>query len=150
MGKFLKQGKVVILLTGRYAGKKAVIVKTFDNGSATRKFPHVLVAGLEKTPLFVTKKMNEKKVERRLRVKPFVKYVNLQHIIPTRYNVTNAEIEFKTLVTDEKMTDVASRKALRKELRNVLSAKYAGQAVTKKGDKANTPGFQFFYSKLRF
>lgn len=32
MGKFLKEKKVVIILNGRYAGKKAVIVKNFDEG----------------------------------------------------------------------------------------------------------------------
>ena len=32
MGKFLKDKKVVIVLSGKYAGKKAVIVKNFDEG----------------------------------------------------------------------------------------------------------------------
>ena len=35
MGKFIKAGRVVILLNGRYAGKKAVCVKTFDEGEFT-------------------------------------------------------------------------------------------------------------------
>lgn len=38
MGKFIKAGRVVICLQGRYAGKKAVVVKTFDEGSKTRAF----------------------------------------------------------------------------------------------------------------
>ena len=32
MGKIMKQGRVVILLAGRYAGKKAVVVKQYDEG----------------------------------------------------------------------------------------------------------------------
>ena len=34
MRKFLIEKKVVIILSGRYAGKKAVIVKSFDDGYA--------------------------------------------------------------------------------------------------------------------
>ena len=42
--------KVVILLTGRYAGKKAVIVKNFDDGTTSRPYGHALVVGLAKEP----------------------------------------------------------------------------------------------------
>ena len=59
--KFLKAGKVVILLTGRQAGKKALIVKTFDDGTQDRPYGHCLVAGIMKYPLKVTKPMSEKK-----------------------------------------------------------------------------------------
>jgi large subunit ribosomal protein L27e len=46
MGKFIKPGKVVILLAGRYAGKKAIVVKTFDDGTKDHEFSHALVAGI--------------------------------------------------------------------------------------------------------
>ena len=42
--------KVVILLTGRYAGKKAVIVKNYDDGTNSRPYGHALVLGLAKEP----------------------------------------------------------------------------------------------------
>lgn len=45
--------KVVIILSGRYAGKKAVIVKSFDEGDPQRPFGHALVAGVERCPLKV-------------------------------------------------------------------------------------------------
>lgn len=149
MGRFIRQGRVVILTTGRYAGKKAVVVKTFDDGNAERGFPHALVAGIEKAPLFVTRKMHEEKQKRRLRVKPFVKYVNYQHIMPTRYLVSG-EIDLKGVVTDERMSKVAERKALKKELRNLLTEKYTSQAQPKKGEKGLTAHTSFFYAKLRF
>lgn len=76
MGKFLKQGRIVIVCNGRFAGKKAVCVKTFDEGSRTRAFGHCLLAGLEKCPQKVTKAMSKKKREKRLRVKPFIRYSN--------------------------------------------------------------------------
>ena len=50
MGKFLKTGKVVLLLQGRFAGKKAVIVQSSDQGTKERKYGHSLVAGVSKTP----------------------------------------------------------------------------------------------------
>lgn len=50
MGKFIKPGKVVVLLAGRYAGKKAIVVKTYDDGTPNREFSHCLVAGIERAP----------------------------------------------------------------------------------------------------
>ena len=41
---------MVILLTGRYAGKKAVIVRNHDDGAATRKYGHAEVLVLTKEP----------------------------------------------------------------------------------------------------
>ena len=46
----VQPGKVVILLTGRYAGKKAVIVKNNDDGTTGRPYGHAIVAGLAKEP----------------------------------------------------------------------------------------------------
>jgi len=152
MGRFIKQGRVVILLSGRYAGKKAVVVKTFDEGTTQRKFAHCLVAGISKHPLFITKSMPEKKQQRRTRVRAFTKYVNYQHMIPTRYLVSG-ELDLKTVVTEEKMATVASRKDLRKELRNLFSTKYSTQKVPKKADKSEksaADNVKFFFNKLRF
>lgn len=38
----IKTGKVVIVLNGRYAGRKAVVVKASDEGSESKKFGHAL------------------------------------------------------------------------------------------------------------
>jgi hypothetical protein len=46
----MQGGKVVILLSGRYAGKKAVIVKNYDDGTSSRPYGHALVCGLSKEP----------------------------------------------------------------------------------------------------
>jgi ribosomal protein L14E/L6E/L27E len=85
MGKFLKSGKVVIMLSGRYAGKKAVIVKTFDDGNQERKFGHCIVAGVDRQPRKITRVMSKTKQQKRSKIKPFVKFVNYNHIMPTRY-----------------------------------------------------------------
>jgi hypothetical protein len=47
---YMQAGKVVILLSGRYAGKKAVIVKNYDDGSSSRPYGHAVVCGLAKEP----------------------------------------------------------------------------------------------------
>ena len=46
----MQPGKVVILLTGRHAGKKAVIVRNYDEGTTGRKYGHAVVCGLSKMP----------------------------------------------------------------------------------------------------
>ena len=139
-----------MVLAGRYAGKKAVVVKSFDEGSDDKKFPHALgewrkriytytyiyiymrgappsppvhtrwgraamaavdgtsvekdpgfaltpfasfpffplqnvVCGIDVAPRKVTRSMNKKAIKRRTKVKPFIKYVNYTHILPTRY-----------------------------------------------------------------
>lgn len=88
----MKAGKVVVVLGGRYAGKKALVVKTHDDGSNDRPYGHALVAGINKYPLKITRKMSKKKVAKRTRVKPFLKVVNYNHLMPTRSDVLLAAL----------------------------------------------------------
>ena len=83
--KFLKSGKVVVLLQGRYAGKKAVIVRQYDDGHGDRHYGHAVVAGIAKAPLNISKKMEKKKLDNRSKLKAFLKIVNYNHIMPTRW-----------------------------------------------------------------
>ena len=62
-----------------------------------------MVAGIERYPLKVTRRMSTKKIERRARVKPFVKFVNYNHLIPTRYTIAQQDLDLKTVVDNEKM-----------------------------------------------
>ena len=84
MGKFIKAGKVVLVLNGRYAGRKAVIVKNHDEGTADKQYGHALVAGIARYPLRVKKSMSKKKLAKRSRIKAFVKVYNYNHLMPTR------------------------------------------------------------------
>jgi hypothetical protein len=59
----------VIVLSGRFAGRKAVVIRTFDDGAKDRKFGHALVAGIDRAPRKVTKKMDAKKKVRCLRTR---------------------------------------------------------------------------------
>jgi large subunit ribosomal protein L27e len=60
--------------------------------------------------------MSEKKIVRKNRLKPFVKYVNYNHILPTRF-VMKDDLDFKNVVTEEKMANPTTREAMKKELK---------------------------------
>ncbi|WRX08519.1 Large ribosomal subunit protein eL27 - like 1 [Theobroma cacao] len=96
MVKFLKPNKAVIVLQGRYAGRKGVIVKSFDDGTRDRPYGHCLVAGLKKYPSKVIRKDSSKKTAKKSRVKCFLKLVNYQHVMPTRYTL---DLDLKDVVT---------------------------------------------------
>lgn len=68
-----KPGKVAIVLQGRHAGKKAVVIKQLDEGTKERPYPHAIVAGIERYPRKVTKRMGAKTLAKRSKVKPFIK-----------------------------------------------------------------------------
>merc|ERR1712244_86571 len=87
MGKVMKSGKVVLVLGGRFAGKKAVIVKNYDDGTGEKPYGHALVAGIDRYPRKVTRKMSKKKLKMRSKIKSFVKVLNYNHLMPTRYSV---------------------------------------------------------------
>ena len=136
-----------MILGGRYAGKKGIVVKTFDEGSRARNFGHCLVAGVDRAPLKVTKRMSKKKVTKRTRVKPFVKYVNYNHMMPTRYQIPN-EIDAKTLVNDQQMESSDGREEAKKAIKKLLQDKF----VAPPQDKTGRPSKDVLYlkKKLRF
>mmetsp|Transcript_108369 Transcript_108369/g.306418 ORF Transcript_108369/g.306418 Transcript_108369/m.306418 type:complete len:148 (+) Transcript_108369:69-512(+) len=147
MGKFIKAGRVVVLLQGRYTGKKAIVVKAYDDGSKARPFGHCLVAGVERAPERVTKKMSKKKITRRTRVKPFVKYTNYNHMMPTRYQVP-AELGAQSLCTDQQMDTSDGRVEAKKFIKKLMQEKF----VSPPPDKAGKPSKDVLYlrKKLRF
>ena len=121
----MKPGRVVILLAGRRAGKKAIIVKQFDEGKKGKHFAHALVAGVERAPLKVCKRMSKLKIKRRSTLKPFAKVVNYNHILPTRFKVTGefaqSGHELKTVVTEDKMANKDTRKKLKNEIKAIFT-----------------------------
>merc|ERR1712216_1045571 len=134
MVKFLKNNKVVILLTGRYAGKKAVIVRNYDEGTNSRPYGHALV-GLSKYPRKVTKRSSEKTREKRQKMKTFVKLVNYNHVMPTRYSL---DVDLKANITPDVVDNATKRKSASLEAKKVFEEKF-------KSGKS-----RWFFSKLRF
>jgi large subunit ribosomal protein L27e len=137
---------VVVLLQGRYAGKKAVILKVNEDGGKERPYGHCVVAGVAKAPLPITKSMCKptpklkKLVQRRSRVKTFVKIVNYTHVMPTRYSVENVMVKsLKGHLTADTFTDQGAKKKFLKAARGVFENKY------KERD-----GQRWLFEKLRF
>ena len=164
MKKFLKPGRIVIMLGGRYAGKKAVILKLFYEGSTSRKFGHALVAGISRSPRKVTKGMSETRIARRIRVKPFVKYVNFNHFMHTRY-VLAQELDVKGVIKSfeshstlkkegeevkakDPLANVDFRANLRKEVKKVLESKF--QSLNLNDQSPENQLVKFFFKPLRF
>ena len=134
--RFLKDKKVVLILNGRYAGKKAAIVNFNDDGDKRRKFGHCLVVGLEKAPRKITKDMSQKKRAKRSRMKPFIKVINSNHVMPTRYSL-NVKFD-KAVVNKDALKEPTKRAAARKQIKRQLSQHF------KNGQNL------WFFSKLRF
>nr|GME04894.1 60S ribosomal protein L27 [Ipomoea batatas] len=134
MVKFLKPNKAVILLQGRYAGRKAVIVRCFDDGTRDRPYGHCLVAGIAKYPKKVIRKDSAKKQAKKSRVRTFVKVVNYNHIMPTRYTL---DVDLKDAVTQDCLQSHDKRVAAAKEAK----ARFEERFKTGKN--------RWFFSKLR-
>ncbi|BGP17060.1 60S ribosomal protein L27B [Rhodosporidiobolus nylandii] len=98
MPKIYKPGKVALVLSGRYAGRKVVVIRQSDEGTKERPYPHAIVAGVDRYPRKVTKGMGKKRIEKRSKVKPFIKasfipfYRRCREAKPTR----NAGVRVET------------------------------------------------------
>ena len=132
------------MLAGRYAGRKAVVVKASDDGNSDKPFGHALVAGIDRYPRKVVKAMKKSKVEKRSKVKPFIKVLNYNHVMPTRYTV---DFELKKLVEETGGVDASKIQDTRKGLKKLFEEKYKTQ--TAKSDK-KAVGVGYFFTKLRF
>merc|ERR1712086_138196 len=136
MGKIMKSGKVVLVLSGRFAGRKAVIVKPTDDGTTDKPFGHALVAGIDRYPRKVTKRMAKKKIKMRSKIKPFLKVVNYNHLMPTRYSV---DLSFdKANLNKEVLKDPMKKK----KARNMVRTKFEERYKTGKN--------KWFFQKLKF
>ncbi|XP_076955155.1 large ribosomal subunit protein eL27x-like [Bidens hawaiensis] len=135
MVKFLKPNKAVVVLNGRFAGRKAVIVRQFDDGTRDRPYGHCLVAGISKYPKKVIRKDSAKKTTKKSRVKAFIKLVNYNHIMPTRYTL---DVDLKDVVTVD---------ALQSRDKKVTTCK---ETKARFEERFKTGKNRWFFSKLRF
>ena len=103
MGKFYKPGKIVVVLDGRFAGRKGIIVKSNYESVKDRKYPHCMVVGLSHGPRKPTRKSiaklqakikqlesQENTVDRIKKLKSFgvfIKNYNMSHLLATRYTL---------------------------------------------------------------
>ena len=157
MVKFYKPGKVVVVLNGRYAGSKGIIVKSNYESVKDRKYPHCIVVGLSKGPRKPTKKNLAKlqaKIKKLEALKDsndrinalksfgvFIKTYNMSHLLATRYTVKedfgiNKSLEkvdaLEKKVKEDKALIEAKEKAKKDE-----SAKDIESLKTKLGNDLN-------------
>ncbi|GAA5830717.1 uncharacterized protein JCM6883_004789 [Sporobolomyces salmoneus] len=136
MPKIYKPGKVALVLSGRYAGRKVVVIRQSDEGTKERPYPHAIVAGVDRYPRKVTKGMGKKRIEKRSKVKPFIKSINYNHLLPTRYAL---ELEsLKGVVAPETFKEVSGREDAKKQIKKIFEERY----VTGKN--------RWFFTALRF
>eukprot|EP01156_Anaeramoeba_ignava_P018830 Anaeramoba_ignava/a93177_204.p1 GENE.a93177_204~~a93177_204.p1 ORF type:complete len:164 (+),score=51.33 a93177_204:58-492(+) len=134
--ELFEKNMAVIVLRGRFAGRKAIVCQQANRGNDKYSFDRCLVYGIERYPKRIIRRHTLKQKERKSRIKPFVKVVNQKHLLPTRYKI---DLELPNdLVTGEKYDDPAKRKQLKTQLRTVLKKQF----LTGKN--------RWFFSKLRF
>lgn len=89
----------------------------------------------------VKKTHNEAQILRRSHVKPFIKLVNYNHIMPTRYAIN--DLDLKQIVSADSIGNTDQLATSKAELKKVLEQRYMNRGK-------NTAGITFFYQKLRF
>lgn len=121
----------MILLHGRFAGSKAVILQNQDSGTNKHAYGHCIVAGIDKAPRKVTKRMDLKKIAKRSQISVFVKVVNYNHLMPTRYTLdvegVKSDVDISAFTNPNTSAEkpearTASRKAVAKEFQTRYNA----------------------------
>ncbi|XP_073897385.1 large ribosomal subunit protein eL27-like [Castor canadensis] len=136
MGKFMKPGKVVLVLAGHSSRCKAIITKNIDDRTSDRPYSHILVAGIDCYPYNVIVEMGKKTIAKRSKIKSFVKVYNYNHLMPTRYSV-NIPLD-KTVVNKDVFRDPA------------LKCKARWEIKVKFEERCKTSKNKWFFQKLRF
>ena len=93
-----------------------------DTGTKQHPFPYALVAGIERYPVKVTRRMGKKRMEKRSKVKPFIKMINYNHLMPTRYTL---ELEgLKGEVSNDTFKEISQREEAKKTVKKALEERY--------------------------
>ena len=101
---------------------QVVIIQPLDTGSKSHPFPHALVAGIERYPSSITRRMSKTRQAKRSKVKPFIKTINYNHLMPTRYTL---ELEgLKGVVTNDTFKEVSQREDAKKTVKKALEERY--------------------------
>ncbi|KAK3824799.1 MAG: putative 60s ribosomal protein l27, partial [Benniella sp.] len=107
-----------------------------DDGTKERGYAHAIVAGVERYPLKITKNMGKKRVAKRSKVKPFIKVINYNHVMPTRYGL---ELDtLKSVVTLDSFKEPSQREEAKKAIKKLFEERY------------NSGKNKWFFTKLRF
>jgi large subunit ribosomal protein L27e len=99
-----------------------VIIQPQDTGNKSHPYPHALVAGIERYPSQITRRMSKARQAKRSKVKPFIKVINYNHLMPTRYTL---ELEgLKGVVTADTFKEPSQREDAKKTVKKALEERY--------------------------
>lgn len=99
-----------------------MIIQPVDTGNKAHPYGHALVAGIERYPSKITRRMSKTRQEKRSKIKPFVKVVNYNHLMPTRYTL---ELEgLKGAITSDTFKEVSQREDAKKTVKKTLEERY--------------------------
>uniref|UniRef100_G3TS06 60S ribosomal protein L27 n=1 Tax=Loxodonta africana TaxID=9785 RepID=G3TS06_LOXAF len=121
-GKFMKTGKVVLVLARGYSGCKAVIVKNIDDGTLDCLYRHTLVAGINHYCRKMTAATSKKKNTKKLKIKLFVKAYNYNHLMSTRCCVHIPL--YKTVINKDVFGDLAIKCKAWREAKDKFEERY--------------------------
>jgi len=94
-----------------------------DDGSKAHPFGHALVTGVDRYPSKVTRRMSKTKMAKRSKVKPFIKVINYNHLMPTRYTLEMENL--KGVITNDTFKEPSQRKEAKKTVKKSFEEKYA-------------------------
>lgn len=101
---------------------QVVIIQPLDNGNKPHPFGHAVVAGIERYPEKITRRMSKARQEKRSKIKPFIKVINYNHLMPTRYTL---ELEgLKGTISADTFKEVSQREDAKKTVKKVLEERY--------------------------
>ncbi len=102
--------------------QQVVIIQPLDNGNKPHPFGHAVVAGIERYPEKITRRMSKARQEKRSKIKPFIKVINYNHLMPTRYTL---ELEgLKGSISTDTFKEVSQREDAKKTVKKVLEERY--------------------------
>ena len=78
-------------------------------------------------------------------MKPFVKYVNVRHVFPTRYVV---DMDLKKAVDEADLASAERKIDVKKGLKKIFEDRYLNQKSVTSEKKA--AGSSYFFQRLRF
>ena len=101
---------------------QVVIIQPQDTGNKSHPYPHAIVAGIERYPSQITRRMSKARQSKRSKVKPFIKVINYNHLMPTRYTL---ELEgLKGAVTADTFKEVSQREDAKKTVKKTFEERY--------------------------
>merc|ERR1712146_386812 len=92
-----------------------------ENSDKTWPYGHCVIAGIDRAPLKVKSNMGPKTIKKRTSIKPFLKVVNHNHIMPTRYSLE--QFDGKAIATSK---DSLKNPQLKKESRKQIKDLFQG------------------------